>query len=59
MKKPMSDKRDKINIKKSKAGDTIKGIDPKTKKVRDFKFVKERIIKDDDGNIIGVEKIWQ
>ncbi len=59
MKKPMTDKRDQINIKKSKAGDKIKALDPTTKKLRDFKFVSERIIKDDDGNIIGVEKIWQ
>lgn len=55
----MTDKRDQINIKKSKAGDKIKALDPTTKKLRDFKFVSERIIKDDDGNIIGVEKIWQ
>lgn len=39
--------------------DKTKSIDPKTGVERDFILVKEVIVKDDDGNIIGVEKHWQ
>jgi hypothetical protein len=55
----MIKKRDEINVKVSKINDTIKGIDPITKKSKVYKFVNEKIIKDDDGNIIGVVKEWQ
>jgi len=55
----MKSKRGDVGITVSKVTDKIKGYDQITGKLRDFKFVSERIIRDDDGNIIGVEKKWQ
>ncbi len=39
--------------------DTIKGEDPVTKLIKNYTLTKERVLTDDDGNIIGVEKTWQ
>ena len=55
----MTNNRDKCGIVKEAKGSKIKGIDSKTKKERNFIFVKETVHKDSDGNIIGVSKEWQ
>jgi len=55
----MTSNRNECGITKQKKGDTIKGVDSKTKKERDFTFVKEIIKYDGDGNIIAIQKIWQ
>mgnify|MGYP003979951033 CR=1 FL=1 len=57
--KTMTNNRDKCGIVKEAKGSKIKGIDSKTKKERNFIFVKETVHKDSDGNIIGVSKEWQ
>ena len=54
-----TDDRAKCGVPENKIGDKTKGIDPITKIERDFVFVKEEVIKDSDGMIIGVLKIWQ
>ena len=55
----MTKERSKCNIVKESKGSKIKGIDHKSGKERDFIFVKETIMKDSEGNIIGVCKEWQ
>jgi len=52
-KKPMTKDRDKCGIPISTTSDEIE-VSGEMKK-----FKKERVVKDEDGNIIGVEKEWQ
>ena len=54
----MTKDRTKTGIPIRRKGDTkkFKDIDGT---VRDVTFVKERVIRDPDGNIIGVETEWQ
>lgn len=56
---PMTKDRDKTGIPKHKANDKTRARDPETGLIRDYTFKSERIIKDDDDNIIGVETLWQ
>ena len=56
----MTKNRAETNIPIGKIGsDKIMSEDPLTKVVREYVLVSEREIKDENGNIIGVEKIWQ
>jgi len=54
----MTKDRNKSGIPISKITDTIKGKDEFGNDVT-LKFKNETIVKDDDGNIIGVMKEWQ
>jgi len=54
----MTKDRKNCGIKIQKSVDKIEQLDKEGKKKK-YTFVSERIIKDDLGFIIGVEKIWQ
>jgi len=51
--------REKCGVPINKVGDKTSFIDPETKQEIEKTFKSERVIKDSEGNIIGVEKEWQ